>query len=81
MQALRQTLKTLLLAIVVSLPFLFVYVVLPFPFGLMGGPPIRITDAKLLPKTLEISFAADQTLQTDFDVWQISGLPDRQCVW
>ena len=51
------------------------------PFGFMGGPPVQIIDPKLLPETLKKSFETDRTLQPDFDVWQISGLPDRNCIW
>lgn len=36
---------------------------------------------KDLPETLKRAFEADPTLPTHFDVWQISGLPDRQRRW
>jgi len=51
------------------------------PLGFMGGPPVQLIDSKDLPETLKQAFAANPTVQTDFDVWQISGLPDRQCIW
>ena len=27
------------------------------------------------------AFAANATVKSDIDVWQISGLPDRKCIW
>ena len=81
MLAIRRNWKMIVLAIVLIPPVCFFFVIMPIPFGFMGGPPVRIIDPKLLPDTLESSFETDRTLQPDFDVLQISGLPDRNCIW
>jgi len=57
------------------------FVMMLMPFAFMSGPPVQLIETKDLPETLKRSFAANPTLQTNFDVWQISGLPDRKCIW
>ena len=81
MLALRQNWKTILLVLVLIPPVWMGVVFMLMPFAFMSGPPVQLVGMKDLPETLKRAFEADPTLPTHFDVWQISGLPDRQCIW
>ena len=73
--------KTIILAMLLISAVWMAFAIVSMPIGFMGGPPRQLVETRDLPETLKRAFAADPNLKTDFDVWQISGLPDRQCIW
>ena len=81
MQAWRHNWKTILLVLVLIPPVWFGIVIMLMPFAFMSGPPVQLVEANDLPETLKQAFHENPSLQMDFDVWQISGLPDRKCIW
>lgn len=77
----RQNWKTILLVLVLIPPVWMGVVFMLMPFAFMSGPPVQLIEMKDLPEPLSWAFEADPTLPANLDVWQISGLPDRMCIW